>query len=125
MVQVQDLLNNWLTSHHLTLNPSKSKYIFSNAPLQHVLSYDYLGVTISSWFSLVRIFSLRLRHMKFVGLSERLYIFHIRPILEYCSIQNLSASLSSLLESVQHFAFKSGFQKLVSFLFLRPHQIQA
>ena len=72
MVQVQsdlDLLNNWLISHHLTLNPSK--YIFfsfktqasfdtvctphiSNAPLERVLSYNYLGVTISynlSWSS--------------------------------------------------------------------------
>ena len=85
------------------------------------MSYNYLSVTIAhnlSWSSHVH--NLCKKARKLIGFLYRnfykgsfsstllnIYISHIRPILEYCStVWDPPASLSSLFESVQHFALK-------------------
>ena len=66
-----DSLNLWLSSRHLSLDPTKSKYMFFSlkpqatfkslcildSPLEHVTSFTYLGLTLTcklSWSTYIQ-----------------------------------------------------------------------
>ena len=105
----------WLSTNFLSLNPSKSKYMFlsyrrsifinslpplclSGSPLELVTEFKYLGVTISSLSWSPHISNICAKARKLLDLLYRqlyfysdtstllhLYISLIRPHLEYCS----------------------------------------
>jgi len=111
-----DSISSWISSHSLTINSSKTKYMFislrssclsslpplclNGSTLELVSSYKYLGVIISSNLSWSpHIQSICSKSRKLIGLLFRhfylhcspsvlfkLYVSLIRPHLEYCSI---------------------------------------
>ena len=118
----------WLSTNFLSLNPSKSKYMFlsyrrsifinslpplclSGSPLELVTEFKYLGVTISSSSWSRKLLGLLYRQFYFYSDTStllHLYISLIHPHLEYCSFlfDPHSSHLSSKIEKVQHFACK-------------------
>ena len=110
-----DIVTSWFSSNRLSVNPSKSKYMFSlrrqssfdslphlllsTVPFVRVYSFKYLGIILScnlSWSSHIN--SVIKRAKRLVGLIYRqfyslsssqtllsLYITIVRPILEYGS----------------------------------------
>ena len=123
-----DLISSWLSSHFLQINSSKSKYIFfshksfSRSPIEHVSSFFYLGIILSSSLSWSpHISSVCLKSRKILGLLFRhfsphsspstlikLYLSLVRPILEYGSIiwDPSSPTVSQSLDSVHTLLLK-------------------
>ena len=134
-----DIITSWFSSKRLSVNPSKSKYMFfslksqslfdSLPPLllsctsfERVYYFKYLGLILSCNLSWSRhITTIIKRAKRLIGLIYRqfhslsssktllsLYTTIVRPVLEYGSSiwDPASTSLSSSLESVQHFALK-------------------
>ena len=110
-----DSVSSWISSRSLTINSSKTKYMFlslrssrsaslpslclNGSPLERVYSYKYLGVIISSNLSWsLHIHSICCKSRKLIGLLFRHFYPHsspsvlfrlynslVRPHLEYCS----------------------------------------
>ena len=98
MTRTIDLINHWLSFNHLTLNPSKSKYIctysspinpfdhypslnISDSSLKRVHSFVYLGLTITcslSWSAHIHKICSNAR--KLVGLIYRHFYRHFSPV---------------------------------------------
>jgi len=112
--QDNDLLSHWVSSNHLSLNPSKCKYmivsrkrqqtecpviLLQGVPLEQADTFRYLGVIVSSdlsWTAHVK--SICTKARKLVGLLYRrfhndsgtntlleLYMTLVRPHLEYAA----------------------------------------
>ena len=132
------LISQWVNSNHLRLNEQKCKYMIvsrlmsrqipptspltiNNNPLERVSCYKYLGVTFSDTEVVRPYFKYFIQGKEVIGLIYReysrhfsqasllkLYIFLVRPHLEYAS-QVWNPHLQKdvlMLESVQKFALK-------------------
>ena len=126
-----DSISSWFSSHSLTINSSKTKYMFvsfkpssffssfpslylNNSSLELVTFLKYLGVVLSSWS--LHIHYIRSKSRKLIRFLFRyfyrfsppsvlfkLYLALVRPHLEYCpSVWDPSSPfLISSLEKVQ------------------------
>ena len=129
-------LSTWVRTNHLTLNPSKWKFmrvsrkrkhtiptiLLEDVPLEHVDTFKYLGVTLSSDLSWTpHIESVCTKARKLLGLLYRhfyntagsntlleLYATQIRPHLEYAAPvwDPYSAININKLENTQKLALK-------------------
>ena len=146
-----DVINNWVKRNHLMLNPSKCKsmlisrkrspsqplsLILDESPLEHVKTFKYLGVLLSSnlnWAPHVEATCAKAR--KLIGLLYRRFYEHVdsshlvemykivvRPHLEYAApvwAPHLAKDVDNL-ENVQKFGLKmcmkswdAGYQELL------------